>query len=501
MTEPAPLVVEAAACTDRGRKKPKNEDFVIFYEPDLPADLAQHGRLYIVADGVGGAERGERASRYAAEKVLFEYYQSTTTNLPERLRSAIKAANVDIFSHTEHTATQNPMGTTIVAVAIRGHQLVVANVGDSRAYLIRGQQIQQITRDHSLVQSLFEEGELTLGEMLTFKKKNVINRSIGTDEQVEPTISEWEVHAGDTIFLCSDGIYKYFPAPQEVAQWVQAGAREEQAKQLMAAAEHELKTYVTAGTAQEAAQQIIHLANDRGGSDNLSAIVVRLHEPALTPPPQLVVPVSQPLPPDWENAPTQVPPSPRKTKAKAPPPIYRQSFLLMGLILMAVILVGLLVFFVAKELFSPGGLAGPGPTQPTQHLPPVSPTTLAVSVTPINQATATALAPTSPPAPTTTPTPLPPPTSAAPPPPYPPPSPPWCIYIVQSGENAQGIASRFHIDIADLKNGDLKRVAINGEVGSQLLDPGNINAQQHLIIPNLPDGSCPPGTTSQPPPG
>ena len=144
MTE---LAIEMERRTDTGRKRQHNEDFIDYYEPDDVEELARGGRLYVVADGVGGAAAGEVASEYAVGKVLHEYYRSTEPDIGERLRAAIHAANADIFEHVEQRPELGRMGTTIVVAVVLGDQLIVANVGDSRAYLIRNGEIHQITRD------------------------------------------------------------------------------------------------------------------------------------------------------------------------------------------------------------------------------------------------------------------------------------------------------------------------------------------------------------------
>lgn len=249
------LAVESAALSDQGRKKRNNEDWVERHEPDDAAELTLAGRLYIVADGVGGAAQGEKASKYAAQKVLYDYYQLTDLEPSERLRVAIQSANADIYSHTEQADSPETMGTTLVAAALRGPRLAVANVGDSRAYLIRGGQIRQLTRDHSLVQQLLDDQEITPEQAATFRRKNVILRSVGSDQAVEVDVFQYEVKAGDLLLMCTDGLHKYFRDPDEMA--------------LMA----------TSGSLEQAARRLINLANERGGSDNISVVLVRVLDP------------------------------------------------------------------------------------------------------------------------------------------------------------------------------------------------------------------------------
>lgn len=248
------LALDAASVTDRGQKRPHNEDYVEYFEPGDPEELARSGRIYIVADGVGGAAAGEVASQYTVKKILHEYYRSDDVDLGERLRTAIRVANDEIFGHAERTPELGRMGTTVVAAVIRDDELVVANVGDSRAYLLRGGQIRQITRDHSLVAQLVGEGSITPEEAEEHPKKNVVLRSIGADPDVYPDIFEGRLQPGDQLVLCSDGLTRYV-------------------------SDHEILEMASQTQAHHAAQQLVDLANARGGKDNISVMLVRATEP------------------------------------------------------------------------------------------------------------------------------------------------------------------------------------------------------------------------------
>jgi protein phosphatase len=182
---------------------------------------------------------------------LFEFYQSYDSDPTGRLLSAIQAANTDIFTYAQ-THSSRPMGTTLVAASVCQDRLVVANVGDSRAYLIRSQQIEQLTHDHSLVQKLVDEHQLTAEEARTSKQRNIILRSVGSNERVAVDTFRVELKEDDLVLLCSDGLHKYFADPQELAE---------------AALD---------GPVELAAQRLIDLANERGGSDNISVILVRI---------------------------------------------------------------------------------------------------------------------------------------------------------------------------------------------------------------------------------
>lgn len=140
----------SAPLSDPGRKRRNNEDWTAQFEPPTFEERLQSGCLYIVADGVGGAAKGERASQYAAQKVLYDYYHHLELPPAERLRMAMRQAGNEIYQYAEEQG-EGRMATTMVAAVILGDKLIVANVGDSRAYLYRDGTTHQITRDHSLV--------------------------------------------------------------------------------------------------------------------------------------------------------------------------------------------------------------------------------------------------------------------------------------------------------------------------------------------------------------
>ena len=255
----AELAIEAELLTDVGRKRRHNEDFVDCFEPADPEELARSGRLYIVADGVGGAADGEVASEYAAKKVLHEYYRSTEPDLGRRLKAVIRAANADIFEHVQRRPELGRMGTTIVAAAVRDDELVVANVGDSRAYLIRNGDIHQITRDHSLVAKLVDEGSITPEEAERHPRRNVLLRSIGADPDTYPDTFEGRLQPGDQVVLCSDGLTRYV-------------------------SDDEILDVATHTRADRAVKRFVEMANARGGKDNISVMLIRATEavPPLT---------------------------------------------------------------------------------------------------------------------------------------------------------------------------------------------------------------------------
>ncbi len=256
----------SASLSDQGRRRSNNEDFVTFFEPIDPKERQANGCLYIVADGIGGASsRGERASEYAAKKVLYDYFQPSNLKPIERLREAIQHVNKDIFNYTEESKHVPRMATTMVAAVIRDNTLLVINVGDSRAYLIRNGKAMQITRDHSIIGEMLANGELTEEEALHSRIKNRLTRSIGGEAEVHVQVYDPIVlQAGDKILLCTDGLTRY-ALSQKIAELTAGGAPD------------------------EISQRLVRYANEHGGADNVSVILV-LYEagpdsPNVFPPP------------------------------------------------------------------------------------------------------------------------------------------------------------------------------------------------------------------------
>lgn len=243
--------IRSSALTHPGRKRSSNQDFVTFFEPVDPQDLQASGNLYIVADGVGGAAKGERASQYAAQKVLHEYYLFSQEEIGERLQSSMRRAGNEIYSFAERSSGFR-MATTMVAAVVREDLLTVANVGDSRAYFYRDGVVKQITRDHSLVGEMVRDGAMTDEEARQSKIKNRITRSLGGETNVQVDVyRDIPLKPGDKILLCSDGFSQY-AQPKDVAQLISDGHPED----------------ITEG--------MIDFALRHGGSDNISIILIEV---------------------------------------------------------------------------------------------------------------------------------------------------------------------------------------------------------------------------------
>ncbi len=247
----ATVPLSAAWRTDPGLVRSHNEDFVIVYEPESPGDYQLHGTLYIVADGVGGADAGEVASQYASERTLHHYLQSTQFDtLGARLIEAMQSANTDLRRLAVERDDSRRMATTMVATVIQDDRAYIGNVGDSRAYLWRGSVISQVTRDQSLVARLVEEGALTAEEALRYPYKNVILYSLGSEKRPPIDLFEVELEPGDHLLLCSDGLTRHV-SDEEIAR-------------------------ILAGEEPGAAvETMVRLARQRGGEDNIPVAILQ----------------------------------------------------------------------------------------------------------------------------------------------------------------------------------------------------------------------------------
>lgn len=195
----------AAAVSDRGRKRPSNEDAYGF---------SVEAGIYVVCDGMGGAAAGEVASTIAVDEILRPLTQRNRqdeVSLPDATQSAIYAANEAIFSRAQRNHRLNGMGTTMVVLAAQEQHVWVLNIGDSRCYRLRRGGLEQLTRDHSLVEEQVRLGRMTPREALHSPLKNVITRALGTQSQVTPDVFEMEAEVGDLFLLCSDGLTRELP--------------------------------------------------------------------------------------------------------------------------------------------------------------------------------------------------------------------------------------------------------------------------------------------------
>ena len=266
--------------SDTGRVRDHNEDYLGYRQPDDLELSIEAGWLYAVADGVGGAQAGEIASKLAIQTLLNTYYHSYRDTAAGRLENAVIKANHAVYEQAKEQEGPRRMGTTLVAAVVRGKELIVANVGDSRAYLISDGRIEQITRDHSVVARLVAEGVITAEQAETHPRRHVLSRSIGANPQVKVDIFTKHFHPGDRLLLCSDGLTEHVT-------------------------DDEILTIMQDDDPETGVQNLVDLANERGGKDNISILVIRAlaeREERLLPvtrPAEAKAPVSRRLPWPW----------------------------------------------------------------------------------------------------------------------------------------------------------------------------------------------------------
>jgi protein phosphatase len=249
------FTLDVAQRTDIGRTRASNEDNLISVVPEDQRLLQARGALFVVSDGMGGHSRGDVASELAIQTVKESYYQNLHGDIPTALKEAIERANAAIYQENAAVeargAASGPgMGATCVAAVLHEQMLYAANVGDSRVYVLHAGQLRQVTRDHSVVARMVERGELSADEARTHEKRNVIYRALG-DADVAVDLFNEPVEAGDTLILCTDGLCGVVP-------------------------DADLRAVVERYDPEESVRQLIARANDAGGPDNVTAIVVRV---------------------------------------------------------------------------------------------------------------------------------------------------------------------------------------------------------------------------------
>lgn len=264
-----PITARIFGRTDLGKTRDHNED--TFLIADLtrkdstpPAEereyaLGERGLLLVVADGMGGAAAGELASEMATATI---YRHLSDAWLPDaeatgqrfafRLKEAVELANREIHDYAKSHPENRGMGTTATAVGILGDHLYVTQVGDSRAYLIRGRQAYQLTKDQSLMQRLVEAGELTEEEAAQSERRNIILQALGPDPKIKVDLTHQEIRRGDVLVLCSDGLSGQVKK-EEIA-----------------------RSALDTRDLTAACERLIFMANERGGPDNITVVIARL---------------------------------------------------------------------------------------------------------------------------------------------------------------------------------------------------------------------------------
>lgn len=305
------LRTATAAATDVGRRRHGNEDSYALWVSDGSERSHAADTLLVVCDGMGGSNAGEVASRMAVEAVVREFEEDTSGDTLEALRRAVDAANTEVHEHSRSRQDLQGMGTTCTAVAIRGDTLTFAHVGDSRAYLVRGGAMSQVTSDHSLVAQLVARGQITREDARHDPRRNVVTRSVGVGASVEIDAESLgdPLLPGDTILVCSDGLHGQL-------------------------SDEEIAKLASDGSLDRACRTLIALANERGGPDNITVAMARIEggetsEPAREAPrPRASAPEPRPRP-----------------KAPAPPPGKGRSralqLMILALVMLLIVLTGI----------------------------------------------------------------------------------------------------------------------------------------------------------------
>lgn len=253
------LHLTVGSMTDIGGRA-NNEDAVLV-QPLPPApDGAGAGYLLAVADGMGGYERGEVASKLAIDLVKDLFARDQPADVALALKQAYRRANEAIYAQSEADPESGPMGTTLVCAVIRGKYVTIANVGDSRAYLLRANQVTQVTQDHSLVAEQVQQGQLEEAEARTSPRRNILTQALGTRDTLDkrmPSIYELALLPEDRLLLCTDGFYDVLTT----SDYLDA---------------------LKGDDADAAAKSLTSLAVERQTTDNVSAIVVAVSPSATT---------------------------------------------------------------------------------------------------------------------------------------------------------------------------------------------------------------------------
>lgn len=237
--------MKISSLTDIGVKREMNQDYLYSSEEAV----GKLPNLFLVADGMGGHKAGEFASRFVVEAIVASVSENESEKPAQILSEAIRSANARLKEYAATHPQMQGMGTTVVAAVFDGDRLITANVGDSRLYVI-GEEIKQITQDHSLVQEMVRLGELDAESARFHPDKNIITRAVGVSENVEADVFETQLSPGDIILLCTDGLSNMV----EDADILRIARSE--------------------GTITERNERLVALANENGGSDNITAIMI-----------------------------------------------------------------------------------------------------------------------------------------------------------------------------------------------------------------------------------
>lgn len=247
-TKPSPTIIFGAR-SDVGQVRTENQDSYGRFPEGNNGETKE--QLFIVADGMGGHAHGQEASRLAVNVVQETFFSHTDWSIEERLRSAFEMANTKVYERAQSGPDQETMGTTCTALAVLNGNIHIAHVGDSRAYLIDREGIQQITYDHTLVEELRRQGVLTEDEAKSHPRRHALTRALGIQPTLEVDVLDARpIEAPQSYLLCSDGL-----AP---------------------VTDEEIHEVVIAQPPQSACERLVAMANERGGPDNVTVLLVTI---------------------------------------------------------------------------------------------------------------------------------------------------------------------------------------------------------------------------------
>jgi serine/threonine protein phosphatase PrpC len=245
--------IELAGMSDIGCQRENNEDRYAYWEPVADEEFARKGRLAIVADGMGGHEGGQEASRIAVETIQEVVAETQSGDPQSLLLTGFQTAHQRILEYADGHPELHGMGTTATAIALVDNQLFYAHIGDSRLYLVRGADISRVTHDHSYVGRLVENGVISSAEAETHPQRHILTAALGAGGEVSPETPQQPIalQKGDVLILCTDGLWSLL-------------------------SEQEIQRVVASSGPPEACRELIKMTRDRGGPDNITLQVIRV---------------------------------------------------------------------------------------------------------------------------------------------------------------------------------------------------------------------------------
>lgn len=245
-----PVAIKAVVMSDLGNIRTNNEDMGLFFKVADENSLREKGYMLIVADGMGGHNAGEVASSMATDIICREYFNQKNNSVEKNLEKALTLANKTIFEKASSQSAYQGMGTTCTVLVVIGRDVYYAHAGDSRAYIQKNGSIMQITEDHTYVQQLVNNGDITAAEAAVHPKRNILTNAMGTkpEMRIDTGKCKHRFENNDRLLLCSDGLYDYLN-------------------------DEELNKMLGEGNLKNAASSMIELAKARGGHDNITIVL------------------------------------------------------------------------------------------------------------------------------------------------------------------------------------------------------------------------------------